>query len=171
VSLIERGLTAALGMVPSQELANSALQHFDRCYQAHLFTRSALYPGVTDALAALSASGMILGCITNKREVYARRMLDLAGISGHLAFVYGGDTFSTKKPDPAGLQRACSTCAIDPRDVVMIGDSHNDRDAARAAGVEFVLAAYGYVSPDESHASAYAVISTFSELSELLCGA
>jgi phosphoglycolate phosphatase-like HAD superfamily hydrolase len=53
----------------------------------------------------------------------------------------------------------------------MIGDSRNDQESARAAGFDFVFAAYGYAAPDDPTLSAGgATIDSFSALHALLCG-
>jgi phosphoglycolate phosphatase len=79
--LVERGLTAALASRPDPDQLESALGSFHRCYREHLFTDSRLYPRVPETLTRLSDAGMLLGCVTNKRETYAIRMLELAGIA------------------------------------------------------------------------------------------
>ena len=49
-----------------------------------------------------------------------------------------------KKPDPLPLLHACAKFGIAPRDMLMIGDSLNDAQAARAAGCPVFCVAYGY---------------------------
>ena len=160
-----------LAATPDSALLAATLAAFDRCYAVNLFRESRLYPGVADTLQSLRAAGIVVGCVTNKRERFARALLATAGIEGEFDFVYGGDTFSRKKPDPLPLLEAARVFAIDPVAAVMVGDSVNDRDAARRAGFAFVLAAYGYVRADDADSdSAFAVIERFSELGELLCG-
>jgi len=169
--MIERGLTAALGSVPGPNLVETVLTSFDRCYRQRLFTDSRLFPGVLDTLASLRAAGLVLGCVTNKREAYAIPLLDAAGISPYLNFIHGGDTFNARKPDPTSLRRACEAAGVDAAAAVMVGDSFNDRDAARAAGSAFIFAAYGYVPDDDSGLRQdFGVIENFAELEALLCG-
>lgn len=86
-------------------------------------------------------------------------------------FVFGGDTFSAMKPEPEPLNQATRRFGISPAGCVMVGDSDNDREAARRAGFHFVLASYGYLA--SGHASLEAEdmrIGGFSELPQLLCG-
>jgi phosphoglycolate phosphatase len=58
--------------------------------------------------------------------------------------VVSGDTLARKKPDPAPLLHACDALKISPRDMLMIGDSINDTQAARAAGCPVFCVTYGY---------------------------
>ena len=56
----------------------------------------------------------------------------------------GGDSLPVKKPDPAPLLLACERLGVAPRAALMVGDSKNDIDAARAAGCPVVAVDYGY---------------------------
>jgi phosphoglycolate phosphatase len=169
--LVRRGLTAGLGVAPSETVLDAALAAFHRCYRANLFSASRLYPGVPETLLDLRRRGIVLGCITNKPQAYTDPLLEQAGIAGLLDFAFSGDTFDTKKPHAKPLLRAAAEYRIAPADAVMVGDSKNDRDAAGSAGFGFVFAAYGYASPDDPELNqADAVLGAFSSLSELLSG-
>lgn len=129
-----------------------------------------MYPGVAAALKALGAAGLTLGCVTNKRESYARALLEQAGLAGQLHFVTGGDTFGSRKPDPEGLRHAAERYGASPEECVMVGDSSNDREAARRAGFAFVFAAYGYAQAAEPRLTdGLGTIGSFGELPGLLC--
>jgi phosphoglycolate phosphatase len=87
-----------------------------------------------------------------------------------LAFIYGGDTFDVKKPHPKPLLMAAEDFAVSPSHCVMIGDSINDRQAAREAGFSFIFAAYGYSKADDPALNdGLGTIDTFAELRDLLC--
>ena len=58
--------------------------------------------------------------------------------------VFGGDSFERKKPDPLPLLKTCEALGTLPGRTLMIGDSSNDAQAARAAGCDVVLVTYGY---------------------------
>ena len=49
-----------------------------------------------------------------------------------------------KKPHPAPLLHACSQLGVPAAAAWMIGDSANDAEAARAAGIPVLLVTYGY---------------------------
>jgi phosphoglycolate phosphatase len=168
--LIRRALSSALGRADSDPgLFATSFAAFDRCYRDNLFRRTALYPGVRETLDRLRDHGLVLGCITNKREAYSRALLDAAGLSARLSFIYGGDTLHVRKPDPAPLLEAARKAGVSPDVSLMVGDSRNDREAARASGFAFVFAAYGYAPADDpSLTDGLATIATFSELGSLL---
>ena len=142
-------------------------------YQQHYLVingeHSTVFPGVADGLAALRASGLRLACLTNKPNAFARPLLALKGLDGHFAHAFGGDAFARKKPDPLPLLETCKALGTDPAQTLMVGDSRNDCEAARAAGCPVVLVTYGY-NHGETAASANpdAVIGSLAELPALL---
>ena len=169
--LVRRGLTAEIGNPPDADLVGEALAAFKRCYRDRLFVLSRLYPDVEITLQALATAGLKLGCVTNKPEEFAVDLLDQAGIGRFFDFVHGGDSFSSRKPDPETLTRAAERFEIKPQEGVMIGDSINDLEAARGAGFDFIFAAYGYAEANDPALSGeMATIDRFSALQPLLCG-
>ena len=117
-------------------------------YQTHYFRvngqASAVYGGVVDGLQALRAAGLKMACLTNKPTAFAVPLLQAKGLYGFFAHVFGGDAFERKKPDPLPLLKACEALGTLPARTLMIGDSSNDAQAARAAGCPVVLVSYGY---------------------------
>jgi len=105
---------------------------------------SRLYAGVAEGLRGLAARGLRLACLTNKPRDFARPLLEVKGLAGHFAFVFGGDDFERKKPDPLPLLKTCEALGTAPARTLMLGDSSNDARAARAAGCPVVLVTYGY---------------------------
>jgi len=169
--LVRRGLTAALGAPPERATLDRALAAFHRCYRDKLFVASRLYPQVRETLLDLRARGLVVGCITNKPAAYTGPLLQRAGIAELLDFTFCGDSFAEKKPDPKPLLNAAGKYGVEPARAVMIGDSINDRDAARGAGFAFVFAAYGYAAAEDPALNeADAVIERFADLSLLLSG-
>ena len=117
-------------------------------YQLHYRTVSgrhaAVYPGVVTGLQALRGAGLALACVTNKPLAFAQPLLAQLGLDGFFSHVFGGDSFARKKPDPLPLLKTCEALGTAPARTLMVGDSSNDFDAARAAGCPVVLVTYGY---------------------------
>jgi phosphoglycolate phosphatase len=103
-----------------------------------------LYPGVIEGLDALQAKGLRLACVTNKPIAFATPLLERKGLARYFDVTYGGDSLPKKKPDPFPLLKVCETFAVQPGQVVAIGDSSNDAQAARAAGCWVLNVPYGY---------------------------
>ena len=118
------------------------------CYQQH-YNRingraSHLYPGVKEGVEQLHAAGLRLACITNKPTEHAIALLHMLGIGQYFSFVHGGDRFERRKPDPMPLVETARMLGCEPVQVLMIGDSANDSQAAHGAGCPVVLVRYGY---------------------------
>jgi len=113
-------------------------------YRAVNGSRSPLFEGAEEGLAALRAGGLRLACLTNKPGDFARELLARKGLSACFEAVFGGDAFGRQKPDPLPLIETCKVLGSEPARTLMVGDSRNDAEAARAAGCPVVLATYGY---------------------------
>lgn len=131
--------------------AEQIAQHFDAAmgsYQRHYLAIngdfSELYPDVIAGLQAMQASGLRLACVTNKPLAFALPLMQKKGLAGYFELVYGGDSFSRKKPDPIALLQVCADFDLAPAKVLAIGDSSNDAQAARAARCPVLLVPYGY---------------------------
>nr|WP_315245307.1 phosphoglycolate phosphatase [uncultured Albidiferax sp.] len=158
-NLINSVLKHALTLIPSAQAAinNEALfdQAFAR-YQHHYGTIngqfSAVYPGVVAGLQAMQQRGWKLACVTNKPIALALPLLQAKGLGGFFSHVFGGDSFERKKPDPLPLRKACEALGTLPAQTLVVGDSSNDAQAARAAGCPVLLVTYGYNHGEPVHA-------------------
>lgn len=143
--LVRRALAGDVTGVPDDDpLLPRAMDIFFAHYNETNGAASRLYPGVAEALDAFAARGLPMATITNKPHRYIAPLYAQLGILHHFPVLVGGDTLAVKKPDPAPLLLACERLAIAPRDALMVGDSRNDIDAARAAGCPVVAVDYGY---------------------------
>ncbi len=142
----------------------AALAAFLACYADNLFVRSRLYPGVVETLDVLLAAGVRLCCITNKRFAFSQELLVQAGIRDRFELLLGGDSLAEKKPDPLPLRVAAETLGVPTNEATLVGDSHQDLRAARAAGYGFVLASFGYGKVDETELGPTPRIRGFAEL-------
>ena len=123
---------------------DAAMAAYQRHYLAINGRHASFYPDVLAGLDALKEQGLRLACVTNKPIAFATPLLAQKGLSGYFEIVYGGDSLPRKKPDPLPLRQVCADFALAPAQVVAIGDSSNDADAARAAGCFVLMVPYGY---------------------------
>ena len=142
-NLVARTLKDTVGEVGPTAL-KVAVANFERQYEKCFGDTSSPFPGVVDGLNALRKNGFRLGCVTNKAEKFTLPLLAKSGLDRYFEIVLSGDSLPEKKPHPLPLQHAarffeCSTAAL-----LMIGDSVNDAEAARAAGSPVFIVPYGY---------------------------
>ncbi|TFW23878.1 phosphoglycolate phosphatase [Duganella callida] len=128
-----------------------AMQSYQRHYLSINGQHSTLFPEVTQGLAAMRAAGLRLACVTNKPISFTTPLLKLKGLDQFFEVVYGGDSLPRKKPDPLPLQTVCADFGLAPAQVVAIGDSSNDAQAARAAGCPVLTVPYGYNHGESIH--------------------
>jgi phosphoglycolate phosphatase len=122
----------------------AAMAAYQRHYLAINGQHSALFDGVSEGLAALRDMGLRLACVTNKPIAFTLPLLAQKGLAPYFELVYGGDSLARKKPDPLPLLQVCKDFDLAPQQVVAIGDSSNDAEAARAAGCFILTVPYGY---------------------------
>jgi phosphoglycolate phosphatase len=142
--LVERALAGSIDGTASAEEMARALPVFERHYTEVNGRHSVLYPGVEEGLRALRAMRMPLACVTNKSGRFTMPLLEHLGIARFFEQVIGGDALPQKKPHPAQLLHVCKGFGIAPAEMLMIGDSVNDAQAARAAGCPVFCVPYGY---------------------------
>jgi phosphoglycolate phosphatase len=142
--LVERALAGELEGRVDEELLARALPIYERCYTEVNGRHTVIFPGVREGLQRLRAMQLPLACVTNKAERFTLALLEQLGLARSFEQVIAGDTLPQKKPDPQPLLHACRGFAIAPADMLMIGDSTNDVEAARAAGCPVFCVDYGY---------------------------
>jgi phosphoglycolate phosphatase len=122
----------------------AAMEAYQRHYLAINGRHSEVYADVVAGLERMRANGLRLACVTNKPLAFARPLLALKGLDGYFEVLFGGDSFEKKKPHPMPLLKACEHFGLPAAQVVAIGDSSNDAEAARAAGCPVLTVPYGY---------------------------
>jgi len=125
-------------------LYENAMARYQHHYRIVNGQHSTVYPGVQAGLDRLAARGLKLACLTNKPTAFAVALLQAKGLARYFEHVFGGDAFERRKPDPLPLVKTCEALGCAPAQTLMIGDSSNDTQAARAAGCPVVLVTYGY---------------------------
>lgn len=167
--LLHRVLGGARDGRGEADLHRRARALLDVAYAATNGRRTRLYPGVAEGLQAFRASGLRLACVTNKLQAPSDAVLAQFGLDRCFEFTLGGETLPQRKPQPEPLWHAAARLGVAVSACLMLGDSANDAQAARAAGMPIVLVDYGYtegLSVDEIDCDA--VISSFTELAQAL---
>jgi phosphoglycolate phosphatase len=113
-------------------------------YQDAVCEASTVYPGVAEFVAAARGAGIRLACVTNKPYRPAVALLEALNLLDAFELVIGGDTLVHKKPHPEPLLHCLRHFQVSAAQALMVGDSRNDVDAARAAGIKSLALPYGY---------------------------
>src|SRR5690606_21054184 len=124
------------------------LTPFLALYEEAIARHSPLFEGMDAVLDAIERESC-WGVVTNRPERLARKLLEAMGLAPRCAVLVGGDTLPTRKPDPAPLLEACRRLGAGPGSAIYVGDDRRDVEAARAAHMRSVGAAWGYFAADE----------------------
>jgi phosphoglycolate phosphatase len=131
----------ALGEGATDEEAKNGLGFFLSYYRTHMFDNTVTYPGVREGLKLLEKYPMAV--LTNKPVRFSQGILDGLGLAPYFRFVYGGNSFEKKKPDPMGVEILLRELMATPREAMMVGDSDVDVRTARNAGIWACGVSYG----------------------------
>ena len=152
--LVRRALAEAYGGPVPDDFLQTAYAFFLDYYRAHKLDFTYAYDGVLESLAALKAlhdqPGTLtrtMAVLTNKPVRPAQDICAALGLAPYFLYIYGGNSFSTKKPSPEGLQALMIDALARPEETVLIGDSHVDVLTARNAGAWSVGCTFG-LSPE-----------------------
>ena len=130
--------------IPQAEQQTILRKLFDRYYGEVAEEGSFLFPAVADTLGALHAKGLPLALVTNKPTPFVAPILASLDIAKYFTVVIGGDDVKNKKPHPEPLLMVAEKLGLAPTELLFVGDSRNDIQAAKAAGCRSIGLTYGY---------------------------
>ena len=137
-------LKAGFGIAPEDEGYRALRDRFLDFYEEELCVETRLFDGIPELLAKIKVRKLPWGIVTNKGKRFTEPLLRLLAVDHLAGCVVSGDSTAHIKPHPAPLLLAASLLSQQPADCVYIGDDLRDAQAARAAGMHFVAAGWGY---------------------------
>jgi len=111
-----------------------------------------------------------MAVLTNKPVNFSREMISRLGFDRYFSYIYGGNSFPQKKPDPVGVHRLMEDLNVSPHETLMVGDSDTDVLTGRNAGVLTCGVTYGFGAHTLQKVSPDLVIDDLRELPPLLNG-
>ena len=164
-------LEVGFGISPKHATFAGLRDAFYDEYQQNVCVESTLFEGIESLVSALEQHTIAWGIVTNKAARFALPIAQTLGFAQRAACIVCGDTTAHTKPHPAPLLHAAVLLGVEPAHIVYVGDDERDIQAAHAAGMRGVVAAYGYIGADADPRrwGAEFSIATPSELTSLLC--
>jgi phosphoglycolate phosphatase len=147
--LVRRAFAKAYGGPVDEQFLEFAYRFFLDYYRAHKLDFTYAYEGVLEALQALKDLSHLNGqphtmaVLTNKPVRPAQDICAALGLAPYFMHIYGGNSFSTKKPDPEGLNSLMAEAGAAPEETVLIGDSQVDVLTARNGGAWAIGCTFG----------------------------
>ena len=148
------------------------LEFFLDYYNKHKLDHTRPYPGIPEALRKLANGAVcperVLAVLTNKPVRPSRQILEGLGLLTYFRFVYGGNSFENKKPDPVGVYRILEDTAIPPSAAMMVGDSDVDIQTGMNAGIWTCGVTYGFGNLNLETNPPDLLIEKFAQLADVL---
>ena len=133
-----------LSSISNQKIKDKMIKEFLDFYGKNIVVKSKLVKGVYEFLKWAKSNNISMAVCTNKQENLAVSLLKEIKIYDFFEYVSGRNTFDYCKPDPKHLTSTIEIMNGDIKKSLMIGDSENDADAAKAAGIPMILLEDGY---------------------------
>lgn len=162
-----RNLVRRILATDSTEQIETGLRLFLEYNTAHIAEQSTLYPHVRTTLERFHGQGIPLAIISNKHTALCRQITQALHIDHLFSLIHGGDSFSEMKPSPLPLLETIRMMGVTPSETLMIGDSINDIEAAKHAGITAVACTWGYGDQSELEGANFS-IDSFSHLESLV---
>ena len=141
-------LRCALNLTPTDEAYEAHRVQFLKDYEAAMTVDTCLFDGVPELLAQIKNEGMAWGIVTNKATYLATPIVKALGLAQDCAVLVCGDTTAHSKPHPLPLLHAAQQAGYNVERCLYVGDDLRDIQAAQAAGMPSIAAAYGYCGPE-----------------------
>lgn len=146
-------VSMAYGLPRESEEAQALWQRYLVAYESDISRHSCLFDGLEGILAGLESGSRPWGIVTNKPTYLTDRLLRELGMRDRPACMVCSDTAPRSKPWPDPVLLACEIMGVSPESALMVGDDERDVVSARAAGADAVVAAWGYIRPDDDPAT------------------
>ncbi|MBZ5507755.1 MAG: HAD-IA family hydrolase [Acidobacteriia bacterium] len=137
----------SLGDPDDENFVQDALLYFMAWYREHKLDTTYVYEGIRESLDAIQkirdGQPLKMAVLSNKPVGPSRAIVEALGLGPYFFQIYGGNSFHTKKPDPAGVQALLEEAAVFAEETIIVGDSDIDVLTARNAGIYSVGVTYG----------------------------
>lgn len=169
----------AIGDTNDEALFRAAMEYFLGYYRIHKLDHTTVYAGMAETLAGLAdpsrgnpSKGVRrqMAVLSNKPVNPSRDIVQALGLGEFFVRIYGGNSFTTKKPDPLGVQTILHETGVAADEALIIGDSSIDVLTGRNAGMWTCGVTYGFAPHSLEEVPPDVLIETPRELGELLHG-
>ncbi len=120
-------------------------QRYLDIYEQNLCIDSGLFPGMATLITHIESNAMNWGVVTNKPGWLTDPLMQQLGLTARAACIISGDTTANRKPHPEPMFLACKLADSVAEHCIYIGDARRDIEAGNNAGMQTVIANYGYI--------------------------
>ncbi len=116
---------------------------FRKHYSEQSLFKAAVYDNIYELLDTLHGRNIAVGIATYKREDYALRLIHHFGLDKYCSVIHGAD-FDGKLSKADIINQCISEIGTTSSEVIMVGDTLHDANAAQQALVKFVAVSWGF---------------------------
>lgn len=150
---ISSGVAGLLNLELKIEIKNPIFpglrKQFLDYYTQHICVHTHLFTGVETLINYLQEKKWPWGIVTNKSAILTEQLIKKFPLLNKAKCIIAGDTLKYSKPHPQPLLHASKCIACLPEHCLYVGDAKRDIEAANAAGMQSLIALYGYISDKE----------------------
>ena len=145
-----RGLLGVgFGLHPDDTHYSIMREEFLQLYSENICRHSQPFPGILDLLQTLETRKLAWGVVTNKPARFTEPLMSILNLAERATCIVSGDTCAQPKPHPAPMLVAAELCGVVPLQCLYVGDAARDIEAATAAGMPALAAAWGYLDSSD----------------------
>ncbi|MBO8132122.1 MAG: phosphoglycolate phosphatase [Candidatus Marinimicrobia bacterium] len=143
--------------------------HYVDNYEKNLLNTTVLYPCVKETIEKLKLMDTLMVVLSNKNERLSKKILEALKVKDYFDLIFGGDSFTTKKPDPNPILNILKYFSVSVDKAMIVGDSENDIIAGKNAGIKTCAVTYGLKPKEEleKHNPDY-IIDEFKEILNII---
>jgi N-acetyl-D-muramate 6-phosphate phosphatase len=142
-------ISAGFNLTPDDETFTLLQQRFLEIYQNNIAVETRLFPGMETVIDTLDQKKIAWGVVTNKPSWLTEPLLQTLNLAQRCACIISGDSLPEKKPDPKPLLHGCEIAGGQARQSLYIGDAQRDIEAGNRAGMQTMLANWGYIGEQD----------------------
>lgn len=126
-----------------EQIAQAIDKYRERYHDVGLF-ENAVYPGIPELLAELTAAGIPMATATSKPEYSATRILEHFELADHFTFIGAAALDGSRDSKSLVIDHTLRATGFDPISTLMVGDRRHDVEGAREHGIETIGVLWGY---------------------------
>jgi HAD superfamily hydrolase (TIGR01509 family) len=126
------------GLSEESELGGKISEYRSELFKTKFLPNLKAFPGSRDLLALLVEKGKRLVVASSAQAEELKVLLKIAGATGLIEDATSSSDAERSKPDPDIVQAALGNLGLGPEEVVMVGDTPYDIEAAARAGIKTI---------------------------------
>ena len=152
----------------SKSLVEPVYLSYRKNYSQTPYKLSRYMKGVESTIKTLFDKNIPMSICTNKRQLVTEKLLDQMNINHYFNIVVGAQDGIPLKPNKEMVESVISKLNLDNFSYLMIGDTENDVEAARSAGIKSIIVSGGYTNKPVEKLNADYILNDIGELSNFL---